>query len=360
MRVAIVTEYWRESPGGGIKVFLTNLVEELKARSVDVRVIFRVGSDPEQIGLPVNPKLFALKAFLALQQIQPDVIHVHGADGHTLVPAIVYKKTSGCRVVHTFHTEPETPLSPRFRFFYQRLLDNCDAVTFVSNRLKGRVGEVWGLKSTNPQITYAGGPRQVNLSDGEVEEFISRFGIQGRFPVLLALGLTALSYKAEGLKVLMQAVNILREVYPDILLIATREGVFSQQLKEYAEREGLLDSVLFTGDVDNSFVPLAIADIYTHITLGDGLPIALLEAMAMGKPIVATPVAGIPEAIRSGMNGILVPPEPGRVAAAIADLMEHPDTAAILGKNAQQTAEDVFTWKKSADRFLALYSGPSG
>ncbi|MDI6720030.1 MAG: glycosyltransferase family 4 protein [Methanomicrobiales archaeon] len=359
MRVAIVTEYWKESPGGGIKVFLANLVEELQARAVDVRVLFRVGSDPEQIGLPVNPKLFALKAFLALQQIQPDAVHVHGADGHTLFPAIVHKKTSGCRVVQTFHTEPETPLSPRFRFFYQRLLDNCDAVTFVSHRLKERVGEVWGLKHPNPQITYAGAPRSVSFSDGEVRKFVTRFRIGGRSPVLLALGLTALSYKAEGLKVLMQAVKLLREEYPGILLIATREGVFSQPLKEYAEREGLTGSVLFTGDVDNSFVPLAIADIYTHITLGDGLPIALLEAMAMGKPIVATPVAGIPEAIRSGMNGILVPPEPRRVAAAIADLLEHPDTAAILGRNAKQAAEDVFTWKKSADRFLALYNDSS-
>ena len=221
------------------------------------------------------------------------------------------------------------------------------------------MGEVWGLKCKNPQITYAGGPRKVELSDGQIEGFYNTYSIQGRSPILLALGLTALSYKAEGLQVLMQAVKVLRKEYPGILLIATREGVFSDQLKEYARKEGLLDSVLFTGDVDNSFVPLAISDIYTHITLGDGLPIALLEAMAMGKPIIATPVAGIPEAIRSGINGILVPPDPQRIAEEIAGLLEHPDIASAMGENAKQTAEDVFTWQKSAERFLALYNGPS-
>lgn len=103
-------------------------------------------------------------------------------------------------------------------------------------------------------------------------------------------------------------------------------------------------------------MPLSLCDIYTHITLGDGLPIALLEAMAMAKPIVATPVAGIPEAIRDGENGILVPPEPAEIAGMIDYLIENPDLARRLGENAKRTVEERFTWQKSAAKFLTLFS----
>jgi len=138
----------------------------------------------------------------------------------------------------------------------------------------------------------------------------------------------------------------------------TREGVYSNELKEFAKNEGVYDNVIFTGDVDNPFVPIAICDIYTHITLGEGgLSLALLEAMSMRKPIIATPIGGIPEAIENGKNGILVEPNVDKIAEKIEYLWENRGLAQELGMNAKKTAKEKFTWEKCGERFLALYRG---
>lgn len=355
MKVALITNYWRESQGGGIRVYLQNLVRELAASGADVRVIFREGHDPDEVGIPASQRLFAVRSLSALRKYRPDVITVHGG-WHCLFPAVAYKLLHGCTVVQTFHTEPDEALTDRFRLFYQTLLNRCDHVTFVSNRLRERTVAVWGLEFPKAEITYAGAPEAVAATPGEVAAFQERFGIEGRRPVLLALGLTALNYKAEGLKQLILAVNLLKETYPGIVLIATRRGVFSPEVEEFARIVGASGHVVFTGDIEDPFVPLSFCDVYTHITLGDGLPIALLEAMAMGKPIVATPVAGIPEAIRDGENGLLVPPEPTEIAGKIAYLLENPDVARSLGANAKRTVDERFTWEKSAAAFLELFS----
>jgi len=355
MKIALITNYWKESQGGGIKVYLQNLVRELAASGIDLRVIFREGSDPNEVCISTSQRLFAVRSLSALRDYGPDVISVHGG-WHCLFPAVAYKLLHGCTVVQTFHTEPEEALADPFRLFYQILLDRCDHVTFVSNRLRERTIEVWDLNFPRTEITYAGAPESAAVTAEEVAAFRERFGIEDRHPVILALGMTALRYKAEGLKHLIRAINLLKEKYPGIVLIATRRGVFSPEVEEFARAEGASGHVILTGDIEDSAIPLSLCDTYAHITLGDGLPIALLEAMAMGKPIVATPVAGIPEAIRNGENGILVSPEPTEIAEQIDYLLENPNAARRLGENAKRTIDERFTWQKSTAKFLALFS----
>ena len=84
---------------------------------------------------------------------------------------------------------------------------------------------------------------------------------------------------------------------------------------------------------------------------------ALLEVMAMGKPIVATPIAGIPEAITDGENGLLVAPEAEQVAEKIDLLLRDREYAERLGKYAKATVEERFTWEQAAEKFLEICGG---
>jgi len=336
-------------------------VQELERKGLDVDVIFEHGEDAdnykiteEELKAPFPVKI--LRAYLALNKLKPDAVHSHGGMYYYLIAGYFYKIFHKTTLVYTFHTEPspDSQISPLRRFFLQSLLARCDCVTFVSKALKTKIEELWGLGFSKYTITYAGVDFQ-DVSPGSIENFLKAFKIDKNSIILLALGLTAMSYKAQGLKILMKAVREVRRKYPNVILVATREGSYVPELKDFAKREGLEDAVVFTGDVDNSYVPLAVCDIYTHISLGEGLPISLLEAMAMGKSLIATSVGGIPEAIDDGFNGFLVGPDENEIAEKICFLIEHRDLASELGRNAQMTVQERFTWVRSAERFMNIY-----
>ncbi|MBA7480154.1 D-inositol-3-phosphate glycosyltransferase [subsurface metagenome] len=359
MKIALITNYWKNSDGGGIKTYLMNLVDALQNKGADVSVLFREGDDPEHFCGGKNKITFSFACYRQLQQIRPEVIHSQGT-WYCLLPGVLYKKLHGCTLVHTFHTEPDTKLPLPAKVFFQSLLNACDCVTFVSKKLQERVGEVDGLSFSKTAITYAG-VRPSEVSEGEVKRFHEQYGISESAVVLLANGMTAHPYKAEGLKLQIRAVRILRETYPNILLIATREGKYSEEVKAFAREVGVEEQVVFTGDVENPFVPLKMCDLYIDIprlvkgVYEGGVSMALLEAMVMGKPIVATSIGGIPEAITDGENGLLVAPEVEQVALKIDLLLRDREYAEELGRCAKKTVEERFTWEQAAERFLQCY-----
>jgi len=355
MKVTMITHYWKNSPGGGVKNYVINLVDALKEEEVDINVLFREGVDPEHFHCGKNKLAFALACYRHLRKIQPDVVHSHGT-WYCLLPGVLYKRFHGCTLVHTFHTEPCRKLSFPAKIFFQSLLNACDCVTFVSKGLQEQVVEVDGFSFPKTAITYAG-IKVKEVSEGEVERFREQYGIKDA-PVLLAQALTAHPLKAEGMKLLIKAVRILRETYPNILLIVTREGKYSNELKALAREMGMADRVIFTGDVENPLVPLKVCDVYTHIVRGEGgVSLSILEAMVMGKPIVASRVGGIPEAIEGGKNGILVGEDFEEIAQKIHFLLSNKKIARDLGKNAKLTVEERFTPEACARRFLRIYAG---
>jgi len=354
MKVAMITNYWKNSDGGGVKNYLVNLVDALREIGIKLCVLFREGMDPHEFQGSRNKILFVIDCFRELLKIRPDVIHSHGT-WYCLLPGVLYNKIYGCNLIHTFHTEPVKKMPYFGKVFFQYLLNVCDCVTFVSKGLQKRITEIDELTFSRTAITYAGVKAQ-KIIDEEIKQFRQRFGIKENAIVLLAQAFTAHQLKAEGLKILIKAIGQLIDNYPDILLIATREGKYSEELKQFSREMGLEKHVIFTGDIDNPFIPLNICNIYTHISLGEGgVSIALLEAMSMGKPIIATSVGGIPEAIISEENGLLVKSDPDEIAEKIDFLIQNKDIAEKLGINAKKTVEEKFTWEKASEKFFDLY-----
>jgi L-malate glycosyltransferase len=353
MKIAVITNFWKNSEGGGIKAYLVNLVDTLNDGNDEVSVLFREGVDNNSFSGGRNKVLFSLHCYWQLRKIRPDVIHSHG-EWFCLLPGGVYKLLNGCTLIHTFHSEPYKKLPFPTNNLFQGLLNLCDCVTFASGRLKERVAEVNQFKFHRTEITYAG-VRAGNVTQEEIEAFLQRFPIKDGAIVLLAQAMTAHPLKAKGLRLLIRAVKVLRETYPDIVLIVTRHGVYSDDLMAFTRELGMENSVIFTGDVENPYVPLQICDLYTHITLGEGgLSLALLEAMTMGKPIVATSVGGIPEVITDGKNGLLVAPDVDKIVEGIDSLLKDKEHAQELGRCAKKTVEE-FTWEKATDKFRQCY-----
>jgi len=337
MRVAFITSYWKNSDGGGIKTYLVNLVSTLTDRSVDVRVIFRKGRDQDNFQGYENKLAFIVSSYRHLLDYRPDAIHTQG-DWYCLLPGVLYKRIHGCRLINTFHTEPEVPIGRLEKGIMQYLLNACDHVTFVSLGLQKRIVEIG------------------EVPDGDVKQFMDDFGIDERSITVTTIGMTALPYKAQGLKLLIEAIRILRTTYPNITLIVVREGEYSNEVKAFAQEMKVEENVIFTGNIDNPLVPLKMCDVYAHTPLGEGgVSLALLEAMGMGKSIVATSVGGIPEAITDEENGLLVEPEVQQIVEGIALLLQNRDYSEQLGRSAKQTVEEKFTWTNSAKVFESLY-----
>ena len=101
---------------------------------------------------------------------------------------------------------------------------------------------------------------------------------------------------------------------------------------------------------------LAAADVFVLPSLWEGLPYVLVEAAALGKPIVATDIDGVREVVRSGETGVLVPPrDPGRLAAALILLLRDQDLAGKLGERARRDIPPAFSLERMIRETEALY-----
>jgi glycosyltransferase involved in cell wall biosynthesis len=356
MLVAIITKYWKNSEGGGIKTYITNLYQELKSRDRNIIVIFNEGYDKENYHVSGNKLLFSLRSLLILAKIKPDVIHSQG-NWYCLLTGVIYKKIYGCTLIDTFRSEPTQNLSIIFRILYQYLIDNCDKVTFVSSGLKTKIEETYGFKFRNFYITYPG-VRPKNSSNEEIKAFREKYGLSDNCILLLVQAFTANLLKSNGVKLVIQSLKKLQNNYPNIVLIVTREGYYTNELKEYAKKEGVFEKVIFTGNLENPFVPLSICNIFLFPWLGkSGVGNALLEAMCAGKPIIATLIngGGVSEIINDGENGVLVDADPNKIAEKIEYLLKNKEFANRIGKNAKDKAEANFTWGNVANIFEYIY-----
>lgn len=353
--VVLITTYWKNSPGGGVKTYLTGLSDSLQKQGCDVNVVFMEGSDGSNYKITGSRFLFPFKAFVRLLSIKPQVVHSHGS-WYCLMAGVLYRLFSHKRLIHTFHSAPSKPLSSFGKLLMQNLVNKCDCVTFVSKALKADIESVYKLRFKTTAITYAG-VTATKVNEEEAKAFRLKYNIPHNSIVLLTQGFTANKLKAEGLKLLMKTVKKMSLEFPNLLLIATRYGVYSEELEAFAAELKLENNIVFTGDVENIFAPFQIADIYTHISLADGLPLALLEAMVSEKPIVATNIGGIPEAIEHMKNGILVEPEEDAILGAIELLLSNKELLKECSKNAKLTVEDKFTWEKTSKQFLKIYQG---
>jgi glycosyltransferase involved in cell wall biosynthesis len=114
--------------------------------------------------------------------------------------------------------------------------------------------------------------------------------------------------------------------------------------------------VQFVGQLDDVGALLAAADGVVLPSRWEGLPLVLLEAMARGRPIVATAVGGVADAIEDGVTGTLVPPnDVGALSAALEHLHRRADRAWRLGQAAADVARDRYSWHAVVDEYESIY-----
>ena len=163
----------------------------------------------------------------------------------------------------------------------------------------------------------------------------------------------------KGHRNLLAAASILREEVDDVLVVSAgveKNPGDQAALDAEITAGGLRDTVRLLGRRADARALLAAADIVVNPSDVEGLPIVVLEAMALGRPIVATAVGGVPTVIRDNDTGVLVPPaDPEALATGVVELLADRSRAAELGRNAKHLVESEFSLEGMVAAVEAVY-----
>jgi glycosyltransferase involved in cell wall biosynthesis len=143
-----------------------------------------------------------------------------------------------------------------------------------------------------------------------------------------------------------------------VRLVIAGEGIERTKLEEQAAALRLQERVEFRGLVEPENVPALLnqATMLLMASTYEGFPMAALEAMQMGRPIVTTAAGGVLEAVIDGRTGLVTPPEDSRaLAEAVRFLLEHPDRAIEMGLAGRRRQLEMFSLENTARGYDALY-----
>jgi glycosyltransferase involved in cell wall biosynthesis len=243
-----------------------------------------------------------------------------------------------------------------YRFFLRRALDACDRVVLYSRLMLPEI-MLYHPKLDVSKVVYI--HNAVNVKrfspEGEVSQRLMSLK-EGRKCVLYVGRVN----EKKGVGDLIRAFEIASNRQRDCILAVagSGDGKYVEGLVKEVSRAGLDDGVYFLGPVPNREMPalMRAADIIAYATReGEGIPRALLEGMACGKPVVATEVAGIPEAVIDGVTGFVVKP---RDIAALADrlsiLLVDDTLRREMGLKARRHVEAEFNYDTVIPKIAAL------
>lgn len=178
----------------------------------------------------------------------------------------------------------------------------------------------------------------------------------GNLPVI---GFAGELRQKKGMKMLLFGYAQANKKHPTALLIVgeVRAGEDKQALDEFVSANSNA-KVVITGYISHSDLPVyySLMDVFVHLSLRDGMPNALLEAMACEKPVIATPVGGILDLIQNGGNGIIVPVnDTDTLARTMETLFSNEMLRKKLGQSARQTIIEKFAPEKELEANLKVY-----
>lgn len=178
-------------------------------------------------------------------------------------------------------------------------------------------------------------------------------GLTGSAPLVGTIG--ALTPEKDQ-QALLEAFALLDPARSGARLAIVGEGPLRSELGETAARLGVADHTHFLGFQEDVAAWLAAFDCFVFPSRKEGLPMIVLEAMAARRPILASRAGGIPELVRDGEDGVLVPPGDGAaLAAALADLLDDEPYRQALAESAGRRAREAFDYRTTAARVLAVY-----
>jgi len=298
---------------------------------------------------PLGSISFVLNAvliFLLDKKKKPDIIHVHWADIPTMASAYLISKLSGIPFVVSAHgSEIRLKKDALVKFIQRLLLNKAAVITCVSHDIMEILIKKYRVNGEKMFIVPNG-----------YEEGLSRslpLKSESCFNVVFVGSLR----EVKDPMTLIKGFKIVVRKYPNVKLSIIGDGPKYHEVKHYCFKEKLIEKVSLQRKLthEKTINMVSESDIFVLTSVDEGLPTALIEAMCLGKPVICTNVGGVPEVVKDGINGVLVPPKsPEHVAEALERLLTDSELRRKLGKAAAESVKD-YTWSKIAEKYEKMY-----
>jgi glycosyltransferase involved in cell wall biosynthesis len=224
-----------------------------------------------------------------------------------------------------------------------------DSIISVSEDAKKHLVEYFHVNPEKIKVIHNG----VQIPNFENFEIERKGNPVSNHPVIANIARMSPEKDQETLFIAMKRVI---KNYPEVKLLLVGKGNLEDKLRMLVEQLGITKSVEFVGEIQDISSVLERIDFLVLSSLTEGLPMAVLEALAFEKPVVATIVGDIPSVVVDGETGCLVPPKnPGQLANAISFLLKNRDKALEMGRNGRELVKDKFSAERMAVETEKVY-----
>ena len=350
---ALLVDSARDWRGGQSQIFLT--AAGLAARGHAVALACQTGGVLEQraaaAGLTAFPVRFAgdltpaaaLGLRRAIRRFRPDLMQLN--DPHAVGAGLLAGLGGGIAQVVTRRVDFHLRGWPSL-WKYSR----AHRVIAVSQAIAGILAED-GVDGGRLRLVYEGVPDRPPQPGGR--QVLAELGVPPEAPVVG--NVAALTSHKDHASLLAAMPKVLEQV-PETRLVIAGEGGLRAELERQAADLGLLPRCVFLGFRNDLDRLIPAFSVFCLSSRWEGLGTSLLDAMAFSRPVVATAAGGIPEAVRDGLTGRVVPvQDPGALAEALVALLRDPDLRRAMGRAGRERFLAQFTSERMVDETLGVF-----
>lgn len=285
-----------------------------------------------------------------------DLVHTHSYKPNLYGRlAALLRRHEGLRMVGHYHNQYDNKWESDGGLVYDAMLaHSSDGLVACSASVRDHVAEHLQVPCERVEVILNGVEAQ-RFAGGERAAARARFELPADRPVVALVGRIS---EQKGQAEFIRAAGLVRRELPQALFLivgSADDAGLLDHAQGLVQELGLAESVRFTGHLTDMPALYAAIDILAAPSRWEGFGLMLVEAMAAGKPIVATAVGAIPEVVVADRTALLVPPQdPAALAAALLRLLRDPAGARRMGACGVERARE-FSWERSGEQLAGLY-----
>ncbi|MFH2069444.1 MAG: glycosyltransferase family 4 protein [Candidatus Omnitrophota bacterium] len=335
-----------------------SLLEEARNRGlVEIRLIPALRRQID----PFRDLISFCAIYRYLCREKPDVLHTHSAKAGILGRLAAGLLRRRPRVIHTIHGLPFHPYQNRILNFVYITAEKLTAfftdgyISVADNLITKSLAAGIGKKERYCTIYSGFTVEEFAAASRGKSEARRKYGFRDDE---IIIGKVARLFHLKGHEFLLSAFASVKKKFPRSRLFLVGDGILRPELEEMAEKLNIREAITFAGLLPPREIPEAISamDLLVHVSLREGLPKAVAQALAGGVPVVAFDVDGTREVLVDGVTGFLIPPQDfEKLLAAIIFALRNPEKSQAMARTGQQFVLNNFSVNVMVSRIESLY-----